>query len=156
VDPCCGSGTILAEALAVGWQVRGTDIDPAAVATARHNVPEASIEQGDARTIGLADGSVSACVSNLPFGQQYTVDTTLIRSGGLPCGAEAESGSMLMDRWLRDVIGEMVRVTVQRGRIALLAPSIPRTLLPPQVSLIERHPLRLLGTKTTLWVYTRR
>jgi 23S rRNA G2445 N2-methylase RlmL len=155
VDPCCGSGTILAEALAIGWQVRGTDIDPAAVATARYNVPEASIEQGDARATGLADGSVSACVSNLPFGQQYTVDATVIRSGGPPCGAEAESGSRSMDRWLRDVLGEMARVTVQGGRIALLAPSIPRTLLPPQVSLTERHPLRLLGTKTTLWVYNR-
>jgi hypothetical protein len=76
-------------------------------------------------------------VSNLPFGQQYTVD-----------------GSM--DRWLRDVLGEAARVTVPGGRIVLLAPAIPRTVLPATLSTAERHPLRLLGTKTTLWVYLRR
>ena len=137
IDPCCGSGTILAEAVAAGWQVRGTDIDPAAVSTARHNVPEARIEPGDARRTGLADGSVAACVSNLPFGQQYTVDEP-------------------MDRWLREVLGELARVTVPGGRVVLLAPAISRPVVPAALALTERHPLRLLGTKTTLWVYTRR
>jgi 23S rRNA G2445 N2-methylase RlmL len=137
LDPCCGSGTILAEALAAGWQVRGTDIDPDAVTTARHNVRQAEVEVGDARDTGLPDGSVSAVVSNLPFGQQYTVDES-------------------MDRWLRAVLGEAARVTVPGGRIVLLAPAIPRTVVPSTLSVTERHPLRLLGTKTTLWVYNRR
>jgi tRNA G10 N-methylase Trm11 len=137
LDPCCGSGTILAEALAAGWQVRGTDIDPDAVTTARHNVRQAEIEVGDARDTGLPDGSVSAVVSNLPFGQQYTVDES-------------------MDHWLRAVLGEAARVTVPGGRIVLLAPTIPRTVVPSTLSVTERHPLRLLGTRTTLWIYTRR
>ena len=44
LDPFCGTGTILAEAAAVGWTVEGGDIDADAV------------------------------VSNLPFGRQYEMD----------------------------------------------------------------------------------
>lgn len=137
LDPCCGSGTILAEGLAAGWRVRGIDIDPAAVVTARHNVPGVDVGPGDARDTGLPGGSVAAVVSNLPFGQQYTVDEP-------------------MDRWLGDVLTELARITVPRGRIVLLAPAIPRTAVPAELSLAERHPLRLLGTRTTLWLYARR
>ena len=61
-----------------------------------------------------------------------------------------------MERWLRDVLGEASRVTVPGGRIVLLAPSIPRSAVPATLSVTECHPLRLLGTRTTLWVYTRR
>ncbi len=137
-DPCCGSGTILAEARAAGWSsVRGTDIDPAAVTTAQRNVRGADIVSGDARDTGLPDASVGAVVSNLPFGQQYTVDDS-------------------MTDWLRSVLAEAARVTVHDGRVVLLAPSIPRPALPPALRLLERHQLRLLGTRTTLWVYQRR
>jgi tRNA G10 N-methylase Trm11 len=30
LDPCCGSGTILREALEVGWEAVGSDLDPSA------------------------------------------------------------------------------------------------------------------------------
>jgi SAM-dependent methyltransferase len=73
LDPCCGSGTILAEALQKGWTAEGFDIDPRAVEIARRNVPSATVETGDARKIALPDAAVAACVSNLPFGQQYDV-----------------------------------------------------------------------------------
>lgn len=82
LDPCCGSGTILAEAREAGWSVRGGDVDPGALDTARYNVPGTQLEQWDVR-------------------------------------------------------------------------SLPRDTLPPGLSLAERHPLRLLGTKTTLWVLHR-
>jgi 23S rRNA G2445 N2-methylase RlmL len=135
-DPCCGSGTILAEARAADWPVRGTDIDPAAVDTARHNLRGADIVPGDARDTGLDDASVGAVVSNLPFGQQYTVDDS-------------------MTEWLRSVLAEAARVTVHGGRIVLLAPAIPLAALPPGLTMLERHQLRLLGTRTTMWVYQR-
>ncbi|HZD02327.1 MAG TPA: methyltransferase domain-containing protein [Actinomycetes bacterium] len=136
LDPCCGSGTILAEAMEVGWHARGIDIDPEAVRVARHNVPKALVDKGDARRLDLEDGSVDACVSNLPFGQQYGV------RGG-------------MENWLRAVLGELQRVTRPGGRIVLLAPNIPRGVLPPRLRRTDRIPIRLLGTKTILWAYDR-
>jgi tRNA G10 N-methylase Trm11 len=136
LDPCCGSGTILAEALEVGWQARGIDIDPEAVGVARHNVPKALVDEGDARRLDVEDGSVDACVSNLPFGRQYGVQ------GG-------------MQTWLRAVLGELQRVTRPGARIVLLTPSVPPTVLPPALRLTDRIPVRLLGTRTILWAYDR-
>ena len=73
LDPCCGSGTILEEATSAGWRAAGSDTDPAAVrATVRNaHVP---VALADARRLPVADGAVAACVSNLPFGQQYEVE----------------------------------------------------------------------------------
>jgi 23S rRNA G2445 N2-methylase RlmL len=137
LDPCCGSGTILAEALAAGWaDVYGADIDPDAVDLARENVREALLGDGDARDIDLPDGAMDASVSNLPFGKQFEV--------------EGE-----MDAWLRDVLRELTRVTRAGGRIVLLAPEIARPLVPPALRMTDRVPLRLLGTKTTIWAYDR-
>ena len=47
LDPCCGSGTILGEAIEVGWDAQGVDIDPEAVRTAKDNVRGATVEEGD-------------------------------------------------------------------------------------------------------------
>jgi SAM-dependent methyltransferase len=136
LDPCCGSGTILAEALAAGWAAEGRDADPAAVAASRRNVPGAAVRVGDARRLDLADGSAGACVANLPFGQQY--------------GVQGEMG-----QWLAAVLAETARVTRPGGRVILLAPQIPRSVVPARLSIRERHPIRLLGTKTTIWSYDR-
>ena len=136
LDPCCGSGTILREAIALGWRASGRDIDPDAVATARRNVPGTEIHAGDARRLDLADASTDACVSNLPFGRQFAVQGE-------------------MDAWLRAVLGETARVTRPGGRVVLLAPNLPRALVPAQLRLRERVPIRLLGTKTTIWTYDR-
>jgi 23S rRNA G2445 N2-methylase RlmL len=137
VDPCCGSGTILREALAAGWTAAsGFDIDPQAVRAARHNVPDAEIRQGDARTLDLPDGSAGACVSNLPFGRQYT----------LPGDAAG---------WLAAVLGTMARITRPGGRVVLLAPEIPRSAVPERLRPRERFPIRLLGVRTAIWVYDR-
>lgn len=138
LDPCCGSGTILAEAVRAGWEeVAGSDIDPQAVEIAGVNVTAAKIAEGDARQIGLPDRSVAACVSNLPFGQQFEVQ-----------------GSM--DEWLRVVLKEMARVTVVDGRVVLLAPNLPRHVVPVGLRLIERHVIRLLGTRTSLWCFEKK
>jgi tRNA G10 N-methylase Trm11 len=137
LDPCCGSGSILAEATEVGWRAAGTDIDPDAVRIARKNAPDASVEQGDVRQLPFQERSVDACVSNLPFGRQYSVQ------GG-------------MEKWLRAALAELGRVTRPGGRVVLLAPSIPRTAVPAGLRLSERIPIRLLGTKTAIWAYDRR
>jgi hypothetical protein len=55
-DPHCGRGTILAEAVAVGWTAAGTDVPPPAVHGAR---------EGTASEILEPDDSVDACVTTL-------------------------------------------------------------------------------------------
>jgi hypothetical protein len=100
---------------------RGLDIDHAAVQTTGYNVPGAAVREGDARHLDLPDGSVGACVSNLPFGHQHGVQ-----------------GSM--KDWLAAVPGEMTRVTRPGGRIILLAPEIPRgEAHAPPAQVLGRH-----------------
>jgi tRNA G10 N-methylase Trm11 len=136
LDPCCGSGTVLGEAMAAGWKAKGLDIDPRAVHVAQQNVRDAEVSVGDARKLDIPDASVGACVSNLPFGQQYSVQ-----------------GDMAV--WLRAVLGEMARVTLSGGRVVLLAPDVPRSVVPEQLRLRDRYQIRLLGMKTSIWVYDR-
>lgn len=136
LDPCCGSGTILSEAAVAGWDVNGIDIDPAAVAIARRNVRDCHVQVGDARELPFDAQAVGACGSNLPFGQQFTVQGD-------------------MDRWLAAVLGEMMRVTREGGRVVLLAPRLPRPAVPSQLQISDRLPIRLLGTKTTIWAFDR-
>ena len=138
LDPCCGSGTILGEALAAGWPaVQGLDIDPEAVAAARCNVPGAGVLEGDARSIDLPGETVDAIVSNLPFGPEY----------------EAK-GDMRI--WLTGALNEMARVTRPGGRVVFLVPSIPNNVMPRDLELRRKEPLRLPGLKTRLWVCDRR
>ena len=61
LDPCCGAGTVLAEALAAGWAAEGTDIDAAAVEAAARNAPGATVQLGDAREL-LLPGRLRGCV----------------------------------------------------------------------------------------------
>lgn len=136
LDPCCGSGTILAEALAHGWRAIGRDIDPGAVKAALSNAPDAEIAEGDARHLDLADASVGAVVTNLPFGRQFKVGAS-------------------MDDWLRQVTAELARVTLPTCRVVLLAPNIPKHVTPPVLRLVNRIRLRLLGMSTSIWTYER-
>lgn len=136
LDPCCGSGTILAEAGAAGWDCRGFDLDPEAVQVARRNAPGAEIEVGDARRLDLPTGSVGACASNLPFGRRYVPQAP-------------------RDRWLGEVLAELRRVTSPGGRLVLLAPRLDRRQLPAGLRLAERLPIRLLGLATTIWAFDR-
>ena len=138
LDPCCGAGAILAEALAAGWRdVQGTDIEAAAVQAARRGVPGAGVIQGDARSIDLPDASADAVVSRLPVGPQYEVD-----------------GSMRT--WMSAVLGELTRVTAPGGRVVLLAPVVPVSVMPRPLRVVRQEPVRLAGTKTTLWVCDRK
>lgn len=137
LDPCCGSGTILTEALAAGWSATGTDVDPDAVSIASRNAPAASVRVGDARRMGVPDGSIQACVSNLPFGRQYQVPGE-------------------MSPWLSAVLHETARVTQPGGHIVLLTPGVARTALPASMTAADRLPVRLLGVKATIWHYQRR
>lgn len=134
LDPCCGSGTILSEGIKMGWKAMGSDIDPEAVAIAQQNVPEAIIRAGDARNIPCPDESIDACISNLPFGKQFSVQ------------GDATT-------WLKEVLKEMSRVTRTHGSVVLLIPDIPQTAVPQELRFKKKYPIRLLGMETTIWKF---
>jgi len=136
LDPCCGAGTLLVEGHRAGWQAVGGDVDAEAVRVARRNTPDARLLVADARAVPLQDGVVAACVSNLPFGRQYGVE-----------------GSMRA--WLRTVAGELARVIQPGGRIVLLTPE-RLTDIQSDFRLLQSIPIRLLGTRTTIWALERR
>jgi SAM-dependent methyltransferase len=106
------------------------------VRVARRNVPNAAVELGDARHVRLPDGSVAACVSNLPFGHRHAVQ-------GRPAV------------WLRNVLAEMARLTRPGGRVVVLAPDVPAGAVPAALRRRSHHRLRLLGQPTTMWCYDR-
>src|SRR5690606_6071122 len=105
LDPCCGAGTILIEAAAIGAKARGGDQEDTAIAAARANAEAAGVtievQTWDARTLPLEDASVDAVVTNLPWGRQVEVDAGLAD-------------------FYRAVCAEMERVLVEGGRIVLL------------------------------------
>jgi len=133
LDPCCGTGTILREALATGWDALGSDIDDQAVGIARANVPDAVIEQADALSLPHPDGVFDAVVTNPPFGRQFHVDRDPAQ-------------------WMRQFLGESARVTRRGGRVIVLSPP-PRPRPPAGLTLAGSHPLRLLGVSTRIWAY---
>ncbi len=137
LDPCCGSGTILMEAAQAGWHAEGIDIDPEAVRISAKNAPGVPVRRGDVRHLPFDDGSVQACLSNLPFGKQYAVQQD-------------------MHAWLRAALSEVARVTRPGGRAVLLAPAIPRDLIPGDLRLASDVRITLLGAKTTISAYDRR
>jgi len=141
IDPCCGAGTILAEALAAGWVAEGTDIDDAAVDAALRIAPGASVQLGDARDLLLPDDYAGACVSWLPSGRS--------EAAGL---FQAPSA---FEEWSRAALAEMSRVTRRGGAVVLLAPDIPRPAKPSALRLRRQVPIRLGAPKETIWVFRR-
>ncbi len=137
LDPCCGPGTIMAEALAAGWATEGTDIDPAAVAAARRNAPAAAAQVGDAREVLLPDESVGACVSKLPAGGQHHQ-----LAGG-------------WQDWAGAVLGELSRVTRTGGAVVVLASELPRAAIPGSLRLRKTVPIRLAGAGSVIWAFRR-
>lgn len=146
LDPVCGSGTLLAEvhAYAPGAQLRGIDQDRQAIAAARRNlahVPHLQLSVGDARATGLADGSLSLVLANLPFGKQFggpaenrrlyqDILRDLLRLGhpagwravlltsdveALKTAVAATPGARIVNETLVKVRGEAATITVLHG-----------------------------------------
>jgi SAM-dependent methyltransferase len=139
LDPCCGSGTILREALDAGRRVIGGDVAAEALAAARANLPAGTpLVRADAAALPLLRGSAAAAVSNLPFGHRHAL-----------AGDAA--------RWLRAVFEELRRVVAGHGSIVLLQPpsrAFETGVVRPNAALLRsRHPIRLLGLRTTIWVF---
>jgi tRNA G10 N-methylase Trm11 len=136
LDACCGSGTILDEATAVGCRAVGGDVDVDALTAARANTGVA-IARLDARRLPFPADSFDAVVTNLPFGGQYHVQGTPIA-------------------WYRRVLAESLRVA-PRG--VFLMPGVRpfRQALGRMPVHAERAcDLTVLGRRASIWVVTRR
>jgi tRNA (guanine6-N2)-methyltransferase len=146
LDPMCGTGTILLErAMAARYALLlGGDVDGAALEATRRNVGKRyqpiELRLWDARRLPLEESSVSALVTNMPFGKQ------------IGSGAENRiSYPQLITEWLR--------VLQPSGRMVLL--SGERTLLRETLKrgtglILERTiPLRVRGLPATVYVLHR-
>lgn len=127
LDPCCGTGTVLAEALAAGWMAEGTESDPELAAAAR--AAGAKVAEGHAHEILEPDATVDACVSRLRPGTG--------------------------DRELAAALAEMSRVTRGGGAVVLLASDLPRAVMPAALRLRQQVPVRLPSGRETIWVFRR-
>ena len=140
LDPCCGAGTILLEAAALGAEASGGDFDAEAVQAARANMRAANahvrVEQWDARRLPLEDASVGAVVSNLPWGRQVPIDEALSALYG-------------------EICLEIERVLRPGGRAALLTTS-PDLLRFSALELSETREISLFGQNPVISVFQKR
>jgi tRNA (guanine6-N2)-methyltransferase len=148
LDPMCGAGTILAEAIDVarnrgkGGRVRviGGDIDPNAIFVTSQNLEKVGpidLARWDATVLPLESASVDRIVSNPPFGKQLS---SIEQIGPLYEAASAE--------W--------DRVLKPGGRAVLLAmehEGLRRTLRARRWSATREFKVRLLGQRTVLSVW---
>jgi tRNA G10 N-methylase Trm11 len=107
LDPCCGTGTILVEACAVGMTAFGSDRSPKMVGMSRKNLAhfgfQAEVVRGDARqTARPAD----AIITDLPYGRYCDADPENIRQILHQCAQLAPLGIFVTEgdltEWLRE------------------------------------------------------
>jgi tRNA G10 N-methylase Trm11 len=100
-DPCCGTGSILLEAQALGLEAFGADRNPRMVGMARKNLAffgyPAEVTQADARA---CDRTAGAIVTDLPYGlsmvlEQENIAKILERASHLAPAAVFVAGSDL-------------------------------------------------------------
>jgi SAM-dependent methyltransferase len=132
LDPCCGAGTILAQALAARWTADGNDCDQGAVEAAMRTAPGAHVHLGDARELLLPDDCVGACVSWLPG----------------PARSDWQD-------FAAAVLAEVSRVTRSGGSVVLLAAELPRPAVPGPLRLRRQVPIKLAGRRHSIWVFRR-
>ncbi|MFI7672573.1 methyltransferase domain-containing protein [Actinophytocola sp. NPDC049390] len=125
VDPCCGAGTLLAEAPPGTFRAGS---DRAGVAAARTNAPDVPSFTADARALPYPTGSVDHVLTNPPWDRQVTSHGTFA-----------------------EFVGEWRRVLRPGGRLTYLGPWDP----PPGWRLVSRHPISLFGTRPVITVCAR-
>ncbi|MDZ4221777.1 MAG: DNA methyltransferase, partial [Patescibacteria group bacterium] len=124
LDPFCGSGTVLQEALLLGYRAMGSDIDEAAVRDTKKNIewlakeqglamPEPRIEAIDVRKLdeSVAESSIDAIVTEVDLGPPLS-------------GDESEAKVMGIERSLSEFYGEALakmRFALKPGGRAVVA-----------------------------------
>jgi tRNA (guanine6-N2)-methyltransferase len=150
LDPMCGAGTILAEAMDIAAKrsragkvlVVGGDVDPNAIFVASQNLEKlgpVDVARWDATALPLETASVDRIVSNPPFGKQLSSIEQI--------GPLYEAASTEWDRVLRP-----------GGRAVLLAmeqEGLRRVLLARKWSMVRQTRVRLLGLPAVLSVWNK-
>lgn len=134
LDPCCGSGTIISEAVPIGARALGGDLDLAALAAARINAGGGRVTQWDARQLPIPAASVARIVTNLPWGRQVTIDAALAD-------------------FYAEVSREMQRVIKPSGRIAVLT-STPELVALPDLVCTRQIEISLFGQTPSILVFS--
>jgi tRNA (guanine10-N2)-dimethyltransferase len=101
LDPFCGTGGMIMEALLLGISGVGSDIDPEMTRGSRMNARDGVFLIADGRRLPFHDRSFDAVVTDLPYGQSVSI--------------RARS----LDSLYRDALGEITRV-LRPGRRAVL------------------------------------
>ena len=73
LDPFCGTGGMIMEALLLGISGVGSDIDPKMVLGSRMNARDAAVLLADGRELPFRDESFDAVVTDLPYGQSVAI-----------------------------------------------------------------------------------
>ena len=139
LDPCCGAGTILIEAAAIGANAVGGDQDEAAIVAAQNNAAAADVtiqvQSWDVCALPLEDNAVDCIVTNLPWGRQVEVNATL-------------------ERFYHDACAELERVVKPAGRIVLLT-NLPHLVTFPTLAISQQIEISLFGQQPTIIVASR-
>lgn len=117
-DPFCGSGTIPRERARRGARrIMASDLEPAAVESARSNVPDnVKVFCCDARRMKAADHSIDVIVSNIPWGKQIAVEDV----PGLYTAFLREADRVLTDRGRMVLLTDREEITEAAGAAGFL------------------------------------
>lgn len=136
VDVCCGAGTILAEAAALGARAVGGDLVFEALTSAATNLrattPRPDLVRWDARHLPLARGWANVAVSNLPW------DVQVPAAGGV-------------EPLQRDLLAQLRGVVCPGGRAVLLVQGAAPVKSPGWV-LEQSLTISLAGRRPTILV----
>lgn len=139
IDPCCGSGTILAERLHYPFTyIGGGDIDLNAVSAAKNNLKEMPVEvnQWNAKQLNFKDDSIPKVVTNLPFGKQI-------------------SSQKAVEKTNQAIVEEIYRILMPQGKAVILSNGWDLLQKAEAIgfTLERKFDLSLKGLHPTLYVF---
>jgi tRNA (guanine10-N2)-dimethyltransferase len=80
LDPFCGTGGIVLEAVLAGARGIGCDIDRTMAAGSRRNVPAGDFLVADTTALPISDACIPAVVTDLPYGQSVSIGATSLEA----------------------------------------------------------------------------
>jgi hypothetical protein len=123
IDPCCGIGTPLIEALDAGIIAFGADTNPKMLRGLAQNLAHLGLPlrvfRADAREL---TGHFDAAVLDLPYGRNLQIDRDTYRELLTPLGRAADRIAIVSARKLDDLLAELGytvlrQVTVPKGQL---------------------------------------